>query len=164
MVRLFVAVWAPAPVVERLRSLPRPDTPGVRWVPPSNWHVTVRFFGEAEPADAVASLAGTPLPSATAVLGPAVRRLGKSALVVPVAGLDDLAAVVGDATAGVGLPRGSRPFTGHLTLARLRRGANDDLTGTPIAAEFHVAEIVLVRSDLSRDGASYEVIGRWPIG
>ena len=55
--------------------------------------------------------------------------------------------------------------TGHLTLARLRRGtATCDLTGTPIAAEFQVAEIVLVRSDLSRDGASYEVIGRWPTG
>jgi 2'-5' RNA ligase len=164
MARLFVAVWPPAPVVERLRSLPRPDTPGVRWVPPPHWHVTVRFFGDAEPADAVASIAGTPLPIATAVLGPAVRRLGPSALVVPVSGLDDLAAAVGDATAGVGLPRGSRSFTGHLTLARLRRGATDKLTGALIAAEFHVAEIVLVRSDLSPDGASYEVIGRWPVG
>ena len=93
-----------------------------------------------------------------------MRRLGPSALVVPVAGLDGLAAVVGDATAGVGLPPGPRSFTGHLTLARLRRGATADLTGTPFAAEFQVAEIVLVRSDLSRDGASYEVIGRWPTG
>lgn len=164
MARLFVAVWAPTQVVERLRSLPRPDTPGVTWVLPSNWHVTVRFFGDAEPADAVASLAGTTLPTATAVLGPAVRRLGPSALVVPVAGLDDLAAAVGDATTGVGLPPGPRSFQGHLTLARLRRGATDDVTGTPIAVEFHVAEIVLVRSDLSRDGASYGVIGRWPTG
>ena len=70
----------------------------------------------------LACLAGATLPTATAVLGPAVRRLGPSALVVPVAGLDGLAAAVGDATAGVGLPPGPRSFTGHLTLARLRPG------------------------------------------
>ena len=164
MARLFLAVWAPAPVVECLRSLPRPDAPGVRWVPPTNWHVTVRFFGDAEPSDVVAGLDGTRLPAATAVVGPAVRRLGPSALVVPVAGLDDLAATVGAATVDVGQAPGPRPFNGHLTLARLRRGATCDVTGTPIAAEFDVTEIVLVRSDLSHDGATYEVIGRWATG
>ena len=60
--RLFLAVWPPAPVVERLRSLPRPDEPGVRWVPPTNWHVTVRFFGDAEPSDVLASLADDDAP------------------------------------------------------------------------------------------------------
>ena len=124
--------------------------------------VTVRFFGDAEPSDVVASLADVTLPAATAVLGPVVRRLGPSALVVPVAGLHDLAAVAGAATAGVGMPPGPRSFNGHLTLARLRRGTTTcDLTGTPVAAEFRVDEIVLVRSELARDGATYHPVSRW---
>jgi 2'-5' RNA ligase len=162
MARLFLAVWPPAELIEQLDALPRPDQPGVRWVPPANWHVTVRFLGDGEPSDVHAALAGAPLPAATAVFGPRVRRLGQRALVVPVAGLEELAAAVGAATADVGEPPGSLPFNGHLTLARLRRGAIYDLKGAPIAAEVRVAEVVLVRSELSREGATYEIIDRWP--
>ena len=137
----------------------------MRWVPPSEVarHSSLlrrrRIVGRRR-----RPRRGATLPTATAVLGPTVRRLGPSALVVPVAGLDGLAAAIGEATADVGLPPGPRSFNGHLTLARLRRRATCGLTGAPIEAEFHVAEIVLVRSDLSHDGAAYEVIGRWPTG
>jgi 2'-5' RNA ligase len=79
-----------------------------------------------------------------------------------VAGLEELVAAVGAATADIGVPLELRPFNGHLTLARVRPGAVNDLPGTPIAAAVRVAEVVLVRSDLSHDGAAYEVIGRWP--
>ena len=161
MARLFLAVWPPAELIEQLDALPRLDQPGVRWVPPANWHVTVRFLGEGEPSDVHAALAGATLPTATAVFGPRVRRLGQRALVVPVAGLEELAAAVAAATADVGEPPGSLPFNGHLTLARLRRRATDDLKGAAIAAEVRVAEVVLVRSELSREGATYEIIGRW---
>jgi len=133
-------------------------------VPPSNWHVTLRFFGDAEPADALSSLTSTALPAATAVLGPVVRRLGQSAVVVPVTGLDALAEAVGAATAEVGRPSPPRPFTGHLTLARLRPGATCDLVGTRVAAEIRIAEVVLVASDLTHDGATYRVIGTWAAG
>jgi 2'-5' RNA ligase len=162
--RLFLAVWLPAQAVEQLSALPRLDRPGVRWVPPANWHVTLRFFGDAEPIDALSSLAGTALPAATAVLGPVVRRLGTRAVVIPVAGLDELAAVVGAATADIGRPPGPQPFTGHLTLARLLPGATCDLVGTPVAAEVRIAEVVLVASDLTHDGATYRVIGTWATG
>lgn len=131
-------------------------------MPPENWHVTVRFLGDAEPSDVHASLAGAQLPGATAVFGPIVRRLGRRALVVPVAGLAELASAVGAATAHVGQPLGALAFNGHLTLARLRPRAVCDLAGEPIAAEVRVAEVVLVRSDLTREGATYEVIDRWP--
>jgi RNA 2',3'-cyclic 3'-phosphodiesterase len=162
MARLFLAVWPPPDLIEQLDGLPRQDQPGVRWVPPANWHVTVRFLGDAEPSDVHASLAGVSLPAATAVFGPVVRRLGKRALVVPVAGLEELASAVGTATADVGEPPGPLPFNGHLTLARLRPRAMCDLAGTPITAEVRVAEIVLVRSDLGPEGATYQVIDRRP--
>ena len=44
--RLFVAVWPPVDVVERLSELPRPAVDGVRWTTPDQWHVTIRFLGE----------------------------------------------------------------------------------------------------------------------
>lgn len=161
MTRLFLAVWPPDEVVEQLCALPRRDQRGVRWVRPEKWHVTLRFLGDAGRDDVYASLRGTTLPAATAVLGPDVRRMARSAVVIPVAGLDELAAVVGAATADVGEPIGPRPFSGHLTLARLRPGATCGLVGTPVAAELRVAEVVLVSSDRTHEGATYDVIGRW---
>ena len=164
MARLFLAVWLPAIVIEQLGALARPDQSGVRWVPPANWHVTLRFFGEAEATDVHARLADATLPAATAMFGPEVRRLGRSALVVPVAGLERLAAAVTAVTADIGEPPGTRSFNGHLTLARLRPGSRGDLTGMPIAAKCPVTEVVLVRSELSPDGATYHEVDRWPTG
>jgi 2'-5' RNA ligase len=164
MARLFIAVWPPANVIEQLDALPRPDEPGVRWVPPANWHVTLRFFGEAEAPDVHARLADVTLPAATAMFGPAVRRLGRSALVVPVAGLERLAAAVTAVTADIGDPPDARSFNGHLTVARLPPGSRGDVAGAPITAKCAVTEVVLVRSELSRDGATYHVVGRWPTG
>jgi RNA 2',3'-cyclic 3'-phosphodiesterase len=163
MARLFLAVWPTASVIERLRAVPTAFHPGVRWVPPENWHVTLRFFGDAEPAAVTARLAGRlgSLPSATAVFGPAVQRLGRRAFVVPVGGLEELASAVGVATADVGAPVGRRPFNGHLTLARLRRGTVADVPAVSIAAAQRVTDVVLVQSDLTPVGATYRVIGRW---
>src|SRR5690606_28855799 len=100
---------------------------------------------------------------AEATLGPAVARLGRGTLVVPVAGLDDLAAVVVAATAGVGAPPDPRPFAGHLTVARLRRRTTGGVVGAPLAARFGVAQIHLVRSHLGSTGASYEVVASQPL-
>ena len=47
--RLFVAVWPPEEVVAELTALPRKDGRGVRFVAPENWHVTLRFLGQAIP-------------------------------------------------------------------------------------------------------------------
>jgi 2'-5' RNA ligase len=82
-------------------------------------------------------------------------------LVVPVAGLDALAAAVVAATAGLGRPPDDRPFRGHLTLARARRGASvrglaGQLAGDEVAAAFPVREVRLVRSHLGPHGARYE--------
>ena len=158
--RLFVAVWPPDGVVDELAGL-TPERPGLRPVPPHQLHVTLRFLGDADAGEIGARLGGVRLATATAVLGPAVRRLGPSAVVVPVTGLDAMAAVVSDATRDLGEPAG--PFRGHLTLARLRRGTKRDaIIGQPVAGSFDVDEVVLVDSTLGQHGAEYTVIGRWP--
>jgi 2'-5' RNA ligase len=158
---MFVAVWPSKPVTDRLRDVPQPNEPGVRWVPRTNWHVTLRFLGEVE-ADAVAArLAPARLPRATATLGPTVARLGRKLIVVPVAGVDELATAVADATAGIG-HGWAAPFRGHLTLARTWRDARSSSLGTEIAAEFDVSEVALVRSDVDHTGSTYTTIATFP--
>ena len=56
--RLFLAVWPSPEVVDVLRALPRPDTPGVRWSTEDQWHVTVEFLGECDLAPATRCLSG----------------------------------------------------------------------------------------------------------
>ena len=161
--RLFVAVWPPADVVTSLGRLVHEDEPGVRWVPPENLHVTLRFLGDAAPDEVVGRMAAAVLPAATAALGPVVSRLGHDAVVVPVSGLDDLAAVVRTVTADLGRPLGPRPFHGHLTIARLRRRAACGVAGAPVRATFPVDDVALVSSVTAASGAQYETLRRFPV-
>jgi 2'-5' RNA ligase len=162
--RLFVAVWPPPAFAEQLTSLPRPEQRGVRWVSPENWHVTLRFLGEADPEEVGGRLDGAALAPATATLGPVVQRLGRGLVVVPVAGLDQLAAAVADVTSDIGQPLGDRGFRGHVTLARFRPSARCPLAGTPVHAVASVGEVVLAQSRLSPTGATYERVRRWRTG
>lgn len=157
MSRLFVAAWPDADTVERLRALDRPDEPGVRWVPESNLHVTLRFLGDADPAAVSHRLADASLPAATAVLGPALERLDGRQVAVPVSGVDALAAAVRSATAEI-CDHDPRPFRGHLTVARTKQGATSAMLGSAFAATFEVREVALVASELRSTGAVYTTV------
>jgi 2'-5' RNA ligase len=165
-VRLFVAVWPPADVVEGLAELSRPSRSGVRWTIADQWHVTLRFFGSVDdPEDGKRALAQLASPGATvATAGPAVERLGPSILCLPVAGLDELATRVVAATASVGTPPDDRPFRGHITLARAKRGVNlRPFSGVAFHAAWRVDEVTLVASDTRPDRAHYTVLERYPV-
>ena len=164
MARLFLAVWPPAAVLERLTALPRPDQAGVRWVPPENLHLTLRFLGDADPDAVDAHLAGAHLPAAEVTLGPVVSRLGRNVVVVPAAGLDELAHAVREATASIGRPPDPRPFAGHLTLARLKHRAACGVAGTPFHATFSVTGVALVESLPAGHGVGYTTLGRYVVG
>ena len=45
--RLFVGLDLPRELRQRLRCWSGAGIPGARWVPPENYHVTLRFIGEA---------------------------------------------------------------------------------------------------------------------
>jgi 2'-5' RNA ligase len=126
--------------------------------------VTLRFLGDADPAAAVEALDRHRWPQATAVLGPVVSRLGRSTVVVPVSGLEELARRVAEATSTIGLPPDPRPFAGHLTLARLRHRAACGVAGAALRARFEVRELVLVESELHPDGAIHRVLHRVATG
>jgi 2'-5' RNA ligase len=150
--RVFVAVWPSEEIVEVVQALARPEHPDVRWTLREQWHVTLRFLGEVDDAPALPA----ELPAAEAVLGPATRRVNRQVLVVPVAGLDELArAVAGD----------DGRFTGHLTLARARGRASipSGLAGAPVEGRWRVEEVTVVRSHLGRGPARYEVLERTPV-
>jgi len=163
-VRLFVAVWPSDEVLDALAALPRPEAPGLRWTRPDQWHVTLRFLGEAEPDVAAGALGALAAEPTVAELGPVTRLLGNRIMVAPVAGLDELAAAVVDATDEVGEPPGDRAFTGHLTLARTKGPVPPGTAGTPIAGTFPVEQVCLVRSRTLSEGAAYETLERFSLG
>jgi 2'-5' RNA ligase len=162
--RLFLAAWPSEEAVEELSALRRKDQRGVRFVTPENWHVTLRFLGESDPSEVAAAMADLEMDRATATLGPAVDILPPRMLVVPVAGLDHLAARIADGTASIGEPPRKR-FVGHLTLARMKAGAPVPSTlGAVVSAGFDVDEVALVQSRLEPGGARYETLGTWRVG
>jgi 2'-5' RNA ligase len=172
-VRLFLAAWPPPEVADVLAALSRPDVAGVRWTPPARWHVTLRFLGDVDdPADAAAALAaaaGSQAGPPVAEAGPRTEVLGGAALVVPVRGLEAVAAAVERATAAIGRRPEARPFRGHLTLARAGRGpvaagSLRGVAGAPVSTRWLVREATLVRSTLGRGGARYEVIATAALG
>jgi len=119
---LFVAVRPPAEVLARLLALDRPALPGVRWSTPEQWLVELRPLGHVTGrvvpplCDALAAgLDGAP--AVTCRLGPATRRLGGQWLGAPVTGLDDLAAVVFEATEELVPVTHPQPFPADLVLA-----------------------------------------------
>jgi RNA 2',3'-cyclic 3'-phosphodiesterase len=168
--RLFVAVWPPQPVLDEVARLERPAVPGLRWTGREKWHVTLRFLGGMEDpgpvVDALRAVGASWTAPVEADVGPAVGRFGNRVLHVPVSGLDDLAARVVDATAGFGRAPEERKFTGHLTLARVAKGARADLrrlAGPPVGGRWTVDELCLVESHLAPTGARYEVLERFPL-
>lgn len=161
--RLFVAAFPTPELHAALRTLPPVDEPGVRPVPPEQWHVTLRFVGEADEGELTALLSNAELPRVTARLGPRTVRLGPRVIAVPVSGVDALAAAVRAATAGVG-EQDRRPFRGHLTIARTRPDAGSQLVGTPLDGRFDIDEIALVRSELNSTGAVYTTAARFATG
>jgi 2'-5' RNA ligase len=151
-----------------LAALDRPVIDGLRWTARDQWHVTVRFVGpvpEVEPVAEALDDLSVPQP-VKAVLGPAVGRFGRRILQVPVGGVDAVAADVVHATASIGRPPEDRPFSGHVTLARVTKHGEVDLrplAGAPVTGEWEVSTVCLVESRLSPHGARYEVLAEFPI-
>jgi 2'-5' RNA ligase len=153
-VRLFVAVRPPAAVAALA----------------TNAHVTLRFLGDVDdelvPEVADALRTGlVDVPAAEAEVGTRVQRLGMAAIVVPVAGLEEVAAAVATAVGRYGGE--DRPFRGHLTLARIRRGRPAPVVaGPPAPVRWRVTEVELLRSDLGKgDGgtARHTVVATVPL-
>ena len=163
MARLFFAVWPPEEVVDELTALRRKDQRGVRFVRPENWHITLRFLGEADPADVVDAMEGWHAPTIRVTLGPAVDVLAGRMLGIPAGGVDALADSVVAQTRDIGEPP-RKHFVAHLTIARTKRNVPMPSTlGAHFDGTFDVDEIALVHSRLHPDGARYDTLETWPL-
>ncbi len=147
VVRLSLAVRPPPEVLSIVSSLPRPQIKSVVWSRSEQWIVKLRPLGhvslrlEQPLIEAVdAELNGAP--AVRACLGPATQRLAGQWLGVPVAGLDELAAGVFDATEPLVPVTHPQPFRADLVLARGRVPAH--LSGIELRAEWTVTEVLLI--------------------
>jgi 2'-5' RNA ligase len=183
-VRSFLAFEIPDGLKSRLASdleVLRESLPRSRWTRPQGWHLTLKFLGEVERpalADLVAELeprvrALDPVtvelsrtgffPTATR---PRVAWIGGSAV-----GSEEVLAAVESAATAVGLPRERRPWSAHLTLARMKSQWSKNAVSRFLEwgdslnlEEFTCWEVVLFRSDLQPGGAVYTALERCPFG
>jgi 2'-5' RNA ligase len=165
-VRLFVAIRPPAHVVDVLDGMPREPTRGVTWSVPEQWVVKLRALGHV-PDHVVDPLVRAladeldGVPPAQCTLGPATRRLGGQWLGAPVSGLEDLAALVFDATVGLVPVTHPQPFQADVVLARGRVPAA--LAGEPVAAEWTAREVALVADRSSPRRPLLENLAAFPL-
>jgi 2'-5' RNA ligase len=126
--RLFVALDLPWTLRQRLASLAGLGIPGARWVPPENYHLTLRFIGEAprhlaEEIDlALATLKARGFTLTLAGVGTFAKGGRATTLWMGAErnpSLDHLRGKIETALQRVGLEPERRRFNPHVTLARL---------------------------------------------
>jgi len=142
--------------LEPIRRLPAASA--LRWQPPSQWHVTLAFLGDAdedvtdEVAERISDLALTGVPG---VRLQGADCFGRQILWIGI-GDDDarrrlaaVAAAIPPRLRGLGLDVDRRPWRGHLTVARARTGdartAADALAGYQ-GPPWDVGQLVVIRS------------------
>ena len=154
MIRLFVALAVPAALKAQLALLAG-GVPGAKWVPPENYHVTLRFIGEVEPwraqevDEALAAVRARPFELSLRGLGTFEKGGRISTLWVGVEkteGLAHLQGKVETALQRAGLEPERRRFAPHLTLARTEKAPPERLIAHVQAHNLFRAPPVAVES------------------
>ena len=177
--RLFVALDLPWDLRQRLAILAGTGIPGARWVPPENYHITLRFIGEtpgylAEEIDhALAALKARGFALTLAGIGTFGKAGRSTTLWVGVERtpqLDHLQNKIERALQLCGLEPERRRFQPHVTLARLDNTAETKLAAFVQAHNLFRAEPVAVEhftlfsSLLGKDQAIYTPEVEYPLG
>jgi 2'-5' RNA ligase len=187
--RLFVAVELPGVALEALNrlqhELQRHVSSGLRWVRPEGIHLTLKFLGETPQAklpaiegalaEVVEGIGGHEL--SLGEMGTFGSRNSPRVLWVDLAGETEallrLQRRVDRALDAIGYPSEKRPFSPHLTLARVRQEMAREVA-EPLAAAVRsvsvpaatipVRELSLMLSKLGPGGAVYRRLQAWPLG
>lgn len=170
MPRLFVALPIPEGLREQLADLAG-GIPGARWVPPENYHLTLRFIGEVEgwQADevdeALSALRARPFTlnlTGIGIFEKAGRLQSLHVRVERSEPLVHLQSKVETALQRAGLPPERRRFAPHVTLARTDKAEPDKLIAFVQAHNLFRADPVpvdhfsLFSSRLGKEQAHYE--------
>ncbi len=180
-IRTFIAIDLPTEGKETLADLMsglrQQSLEGLRWVRPQGVHLTLKFLGDIDPelvpqVDAAirrAALGVAPFDLSLSGSGVFPNRDAPRVVWVGVDGdLDALRGLqhrVENEIEPLGFPRDRRGFNAHLTLARVRgrlpttqrrqlTSALDNPTTVP-HFQWRAAEVILVHSTLTPDGAVY---------
>lgn len=183
-IRSFIAIELPDELKLELTQLEDQlksnRQPWVKWVSPEGIHITLKFLGDivAEMTEAItkaieeAAQGVSPFHLEVRELGvfPNLRRVQVAWVGISgeVDKLSQLQKRIETALTPLGFAPESRPFTPHLTLARLRDQASPDerqrfgqliaSTKFELAYTFPVEAVSLMRSQLTREGAIYSQI------
>jgi len=174
--RLFIAIELPDDLKAALGGL-RVDVPGARWVPPEQLHLTLAFLGEVEEKTAgelgerLALIHTPPFQLCFSGTGCFPNRHRPRVLwagLEPHPLLMNLAAGVHGAVLACSIPQEERPFSPHITLARLKFPAArevDAFLNMPQKLKlppFPVREITLFQSRLTPHGAVHIPVRTFP--
>lgn len=178
--RLFTAIDLPDAVLAKISDLLAALRPNARiqWSPLENMHVTTKFIGEwpEQRVDVLTQALGGLGPRPKIVVH--VRRVGffpnpHSARVfwcgIEAPGLEALAVATDQATAALGIASENRPFSPHLTLARIKERIDLQPLREAVAARpsldfgmFEADRFYLYQSKLSRSGSRYTKLAEFP--
>jgi 2'-5' RNA ligase len=153
-----------------------------RWVRDDNFHITLKFLGETDPALIKPLVAaGLSVAEASSSFETVYSRFGAFPGLkrprVLFYGMDEgqekmasLALGVDNAVEYLGFEKEKRPFRPHLTLARIKADLDQRVTGLlqtfadlPEGTTGVVDHFLLIRSILHRSGAEYEEIARFDL-
>ena len=189
-VRVFVALDIPPKdklwLTDTIAGLQKSLATGVRWVEPQGIHLTLKFLGNIDAAlvDGVqqamarAAVDAPRFNLCLSGLGAFPNERQPRVLWAGVSGdldsLEKIQALLEEELSQMGFARDRRPFSPHLTLGRVRDGASPkqrrDIgqaignTRLPLGEVWEVAEIHLIRSTLTPQGARYTSMGSRPLG
>lgn len=177
MPRLFTGIEIPAEQRAELFRLRMPLPGGSRWIEPENYHLTLRFAGDIEKAQAeelIERLAAISMDAFEIRLS-GVGAFGGNdpvslwAGIEPSRELDALARANERAARAVGLAPDGRAFKPHVTLARLKYASPDAVArilgriGAFRSAPFLVGRFVLLSSRPKVGGGPYAVEEAFPL-
>ncbi len=187
--RAFIAIALPEEAKKnflKLQDILKASAADVTWVEPKNIHLTLKFLGDI--SDTVSRKIILALPKMTStqkVFQLRTKALGvfpkpTFARVVWIGVeearhcLDTLASHIEDATVKLGVPAATKPFSGHITLGRvrsqknieklLRAITNASAIATEYPQQFTVSKITLFQSTLTPQGPIHEEISSAPLG
>ncbi|HSG29859.1 MAG TPA: RNA 2',3'-cyclic phosphodiesterase [Candidatus Krumholzibacterium sp.] len=183
--RLFFAVEVPGHIRRSVVSAVAASglaKPPWRWIPPENFHLTLKFLGDTD-RSTLSAIEDAACEVAAATSGfelvfgdfggfPDLKR-PRVLFYGITEGFRHLAALAGridEATAKLGFPPETRPFKAHLTLARIKSELSPGLIARlegfpplPGGSRTLVDSFSLVRSHLSGSGASYERLAEFSL-
>jgi 2'-5' RNA ligase len=179
--RLFTALDLPPEVVANLEELLAKLKPRARiaWSRPANLHVTIKFVGEF-PAERLGELKQALAAVARNGAIPVhIRRVGffpnphsphNFWCGIEAPGLDTLAAASDEATSALGVPRETRGFSPHLTLARIKervplQSLREAIAGLPSLefGQFEARSFFLYESRMQPGGSVYTKLSEFPL-